>query len=71
MYITSLILFIMAVILYIFDYFVFHYLKQDMHFKKPFMKKPEKPFLAFLVGLLATNLLSGSIIILLLAVFTR
>ena len=71
MYEIAAILFVLSVLLFIFDYYIFHYLEQSLRFGKEFHRKPEKPFLAFLVGMLAVDLLAASIVFLLCGLFLR
>ena len=60
------ILFLLSLLLFVLDYFVFHYLKSDLRFRGPFRKEAEKPFLAMLVGVLAVDLLAAAIVLLVL-----
>ena len=60
------ILFLLSLLLFVLDYFVFHYLKSDLRFRRPFREEAEKPFLAMLVGVLAVDLLAAAIVLLVL-----
>ena len=64
---TSLTLFLISLGLFVFTFFVFHYLGSDVKFHKTFNKQAQKPFIANLFGMLATFLLASSIVILVLA----
>ena len=64
---ASLILFAIALVLFILDYFMFHHLGKDLKFHKEKKALPEKPFITNLMGMLATLLLGASIVILVLA----
>ena len=64
---SSLTLFVLALCLFVFTFFVFHYLEQDLKFHKPFKKQPQKPFIANMFGTLATFLFASSIVLLVIA----
>ncbi len=69
MFLISAVLFALAAAAGVLDYTIYHYLDANLHFGKQFHKNPEKPFLATLFGLLTADLLAGSIIFLLCALF--
>lgn len=59
----SLVLFAVAVVLFVINYFVFHYVTDD---GIVLIKQEEagKPFITMLIGILATNFLFASIFVL-------
>ena len=64
---VSLILFGLAILFFTIAYFMFHYLGKDLKFHKEKKDVPDKPFITYMEGILATLMLGSSIVILLIA----
>lgn len=64
---VALILFGLAILFFTIAYFMFHYLGKDLKFHKEKKEVPDKPFISYMEGMLATLMLGSSIVILLIA----
>lgn len=58
----SIVSFISSIVIFLFNYVMFHYMGKDGKFSKEFKKEPEKPFVTLLFGILGTLFLFGSFI---------
>ena len=64
---VSLILFGLAILFCTIAYFMFHHLGKDLKFHKEKKDVPDKPFITYMEGVLATLMFGSSIVILLIA----
>ena len=59
---ASGVLFLVALAVFVFSFFYYHYANEKGLLGKTFHKKPTKPFVSFLFGILGTVILASSII---------